>query len=179
MPEEPARAMDKLKLIALDEEDLAVVSSHLQDAVLRVGDMAYLPSKKRFAAVLNRFDWEKVARDADAGGQFERRRAALRFDRVLKAKLKHLKPRSQDRVLSLLAVSFEPAEPPGGYVRLTFSGDASILLEVECIEAELKDLGPAWRARSKPKHPGLVSVEIDEATIGRKPIAAEPDDDGA
>ena len=108
MQDNAARAMDKLKLIALDEEDLAVVSSHLQDAVLRVGDMAYLPSKKRFAAVLNRFDWEKAVREADC--EFERRRAALRFDRVLKAKLKHLKPRSQDRVLALLAVSFEPAE---------------------------------------------------------------------
>lgn len=170
--------MDKLKLIALDEEDLAVVSSHLQDAVLRVGDMAYLPSKKRFAAVLNRFDWEKAVREADGSAEFERRRAALRFDRVLKAKLKHLKPRSQDRVLSLLAVSFEPAKPPGGYVRLTFSGDASILLEVECIEAELKDLGPSWRAKSKPKHPGLESVEIDEAALGGKPAAA-PEDEGA
>lgn len=177
MQDNAARAMDKLKLIALDEEDLSVVSSHLQDAVLRVGDMAYLPSKKRFAAVLNRFDWEKAVREAD--GEFERRRAALRFDRVLKAKLKHLKPRSQDRVLSLLAVSFEPAEPPGGYVRLTFSGDASILLQVECIEAELKDLGPAWSARSKPKHPGLESVEIDEVALGRKPAAGELDDEGA
>jgi hypothetical protein len=177
MQDNAARAMDKLKLIALDEEDLAVVSSHLQDAVLRVGDMAYLPSKKRFAAVLNRFDWEKAVREADC--EFERRRAALRFDRVLKAKLKHLKPRSQDRVLSLLAVSFEPAEPPGGYVRLTFSGDASILLQVECIEAELKDLGPAWSARSKPKHPGLESVEIEEASFTRKSAGAEPDDEGA
>ena len=171
-----ASVMDKLKLIALDEEDLAVVSSHLQDAVLRVGDMAYLPSKMRFAAVLNRFDWEKAVGESDGG--FERRRAALRFDRVLKAKLKHLKLRSQDRVLSLLAVSFEPAKPPGGYVRLTFSGDASILLEVECIEAELQDLGPAWQARSKPKHPGLESVEIDEAALGRKQEAVgERDDD--
>ena len=50
--------MKPLKLIALDEEDLAIVSSHLPDAVVRVGDMVYQPSKKRFAAVLNRFDWE-------------------------------------------------------------------------------------------------------------------------
>jgi hypothetical protein len=48
--------MTPLKLLALDEEDLQVVSSHLQDAVVRVGDMAYVPSQKRFAAILNRFD---------------------------------------------------------------------------------------------------------------------------
>ncbi len=55
-------ANDQLKLIALDEEDLEVVSSHLQDAVVRVGEMAYVPSQKRFAAILNRFNWEKAAK---------------------------------------------------------------------------------------------------------------------
>jgi hypothetical protein len=142
-----------LKLIALDEDDLAVVSSHLQDAVVRVGEMAYVPSRKRFAAVVNRFNWEQAA----AGGPNqvnERRRAALRFDRVLGAQLKSLKPSAADRVLSLLAVRFEPSDHPSGYVTLTFSGDASIRLHVECIEAELTDLGPAWRARSRPQHPG-------------------------
>jgi hypothetical protein len=57
-------------------------------------------------------------------------------------------------VLSLLAVHFEPKEHPGGFITLTFSGGASIRLQVECIEAELTDLGPAWRARSRPQHPG-------------------------
>jgi hypothetical protein len=146
--------MTPLKLIALDEEDLAVVSSHLQDAVVRVSDIAYLPKQKRFAAILNRFDWEKAAK-AGGGKDFRRRRAALRFDRVLGAKLKNLKLTADDRVLSLLAVSFEPGDAPSGKVRLTFSGDSSILLQVECIEGELKDLGPAWRTRSKPQHPGL------------------------
>jgi hypothetical protein len=146
-------ATKPLKLIALDEADLAIVSSHLQDAVVRVGEMAYVPSRKRFAAVLNRFNWEKAATDG-ADQANERRRAALRFDRVLGAQIKSLKPGASDRVLSLLALRFEPAEHPGGYVTLTFSGDASIRLHVECIEAELTDLGPAWRARSRPQHPG-------------------------
>jgi hypothetical protein len=144
-------AMSPLKLIALDEDDLEVVSSHLQDAVVRVGDMAYQPSKKRFAAVLNRFDWEK----AIGGGKgYERRRAALRFDRVFGVQLRNVRQSAGDRVLSLLAIRFEPHDPPGGYVTLYFSGDASILLHVECIEAELKDLGPVWRTRHKPEHPG-------------------------
>lgn len=147
-----ALAMEPLKLIALDEEDLAVVSSHLQDAVLRVADMVFLPTQKRFAAVLNRFDWEGAV---EGGGKtYKRRRTALRFDRVLGAKVKNVKQTAGDRVLSLLAVSFEQGDSPGGSVVLTFSGDASILLQVECIEAELKDLGPAWRTRSKPQHPG-------------------------
>ena len=144
--------MKPLKLIALDEEDLAIVSSHLQDAVVRIGDMVYQPSKKRFAAVLNRFDWESA--QGDNGKDFKRRRTALRFERVFGAQLKNVKPSAQERVLALLAVRFEPDEAPAGKVILTFSGDASIQLKVECIEAELKDLGPAWNTRSKPKHPG-------------------------
>ena len=57
-------ADNQLKLIALDEQDLEIVSSHLQDAVVRVGDLAYVPSQKRFAAILNRFNWEKAAKAA-------------------------------------------------------------------------------------------------------------------
>jgi hypothetical protein len=153
MRDTTAPAMTPLKLIALDEEDLAILSSHLQDAVVRVEDIAYLPVQKRFAAVLNRFDWEKAT--VEGGEAYQRRRTALRFDRVLGAKLKNIKLTARERILSLLAVSFEPGEAPSGMVTLFFSGDASILLEVECIEAELKDLGPVWRTRSKPQHPGV------------------------
>jgi Protein of unknown function (DUF2948) len=155
--------MKPLKLIALDEEDLAVVSSLLQDAVIRVADMTYVPGQKRFAAVLNRFDWEGAAKSE--GKDFRRRRTAIRFDRVFGAKMKNVKPGAGERVLSLLAVNFEAGEAPGGYVTLTFSGGASIRLQVECIEAELRDLGPAWRTRSKPDHPG------SEPEAGREPSA--------
>jgi hypothetical protein len=157
--------MEPLKLIALDEDDLSVVSSLLQDAVLRVADMTYVPAQKRFAAVLNRFDWETAVKVDEKDNEFRRRRSALRFDRVFGAQLKNIKPRASERVLSLLAVSFEPKEPPSGHVTLYFSGDASIQLEVECIEAELRDLGPQWRTRSKPQHPG------DEPGAGREPGA--------
>jgi len=146
-------ATKPLKLIALDEEDLEIVSSHLQDAVVRVGEMAYQPSQKRFAAVLNRFNWEQAVKAGEDRGN-ERRRTALRIDRVLAAQLKSLRPSQADRTLSLLAVRFKVDDHPSGYVTLTFSGGASIRLKVECIEAELTDLGPSWTARSRPRHPG-------------------------
>jgi hypothetical protein len=161
--------MNPLKLIALDEEDLAVVSSLLQDAVVRVADMTYVPGQKRFAAVLNRFEWEKAM-----GGDskdYRRRRTALRFDRVFGAKMKNVKLSASDRVLSLLAVSFEAGDKPAGHVTLTFSGGASIQLQVECIEVELRDLGPEWRARSKPEHPGLEGKAGNRAGAGREPGA--------
>jgi hypothetical protein len=146
--------MSELKLIAFDADDLAVISAHMQDAVLKVADLAYLPAAKRFAAVGNRFDWAEALKDGGPLGQgYARRQTALRFERVLAAKVQGIDMRRKDAVLSLLAVSFEPGDAPAGSVTLHFADGAAIRLEVECIEAELKDLGPAWSARSMPSHP--------------------------
>lgn len=145
--------MELLKLVALDSEDLAILSAHLQDAVLRVGDIAYVPSQKRFAVMLNRFDWEGSRGAAKTGKKaFERRRSALRFDRVLGVQTQGIKQSRRDAVLELLAVRFEESQSPEGYVTLVFAGGPGIRLHVECIEAEMKDMGPVWRAKSKPDH---------------------------
>lgn len=149
--------MTDLKLIALDAEDLAVISAHLQDAVLRVADIAYLRQDRRFAAIVNRFDWASPAASGKGPrgkAQHVRRRSGLRFERVLGAQTSGFDPKAKDAVLNLLAIGFEPKDEPEGYITLLFSGDAAIRLHVECIEAELKDLGAAWRARAKPNHPG-------------------------
>jgi len=146
--------MAELKLIAFDADDLAVVSAHLQDALLKIGDMAYMPAERRFAAVGNRFDWVDALKDGKTGKpDYVRRRAGLRFERVLAAKLQGVDLERKDTVLALLAISFEPGEAPGGSITLRFADGGAIRLDVECIEVELKDLGPAWRATSKPNHP--------------------------
>jgi hypothetical protein len=136
-----------LKLVALDPEDLAVLSAHLQDAVAKVGDIAYLPKEKRFAMVLNRFDWTASERDAPL-----RRRAGIHFERVLAAQTRGIDLSAQDAIVNLLAVEFEGQESPSGVVTLLFSGDAAIKLEVECLEAALSDLGPQWPAQKRPRH---------------------------
>jgi hypothetical protein len=144
--------MQLLKLAALDTEDLEVLSAHLQDAVMRVGDVAYVPGQNRFAMVLNRFDWERASEGRGGKKRYERRRSALRFDRVLGAQIQGIRQSARNAVLELLAIQFEATDEPEGYVTLVFAGDAAIRLHVECIEAEMKDLGPVWRAQSKPEH---------------------------
>lgn len=151
--------MTALKLLALDEEDLRIISAHLQDAVMRVADMAYLPGQQRFAAILNRFDWLGAEANKASRGQYLRRRSALRFDRVQCAQLQNVNPERTDQVLELLAIQFEQNQPPDGYIKLIFAGGAAIRLKVECIEAELRDLGAAWRTKLKPNH----AVEDEEA----------------
>lgn len=143
--------MPDLKLAALDVDDLTVMSAHLQDAVVRVEDMTFLKTQHRFAAVVNRFDWQ-TAQASRAKPQYTRRRAGLRFERVLAAQVTKLDLASKDTVLSLLAVQFEMRDDPEGFITLHFSGGGAIRLHVECIEAELKDLGAAWAAASKPIH---------------------------
>ncbi len=157
--------MTALKLHALDEEDLAVISAHLQDAIMPVQAMTYLPQQQRFAAILNRFDWVDAERGGGGRGRYQRRQSALRFDRVLDAKIQNIDRRRNDGVFELLTIQFQQTDPPSGEILLIFAGDAAIRLTVECIEAELRDLSAAWRARNKPQH-----------DIGDAPTPSEPSD---
>jgi len=142
-------AADPLKLIALDADDLAVLSAHMQDAVLKRGDIAYRPAEKRFALAARRFDWEGADK-----GEKRRRLAALHFERVTSAR--SLNVPDGEAVLSLLAVTFAAGDEPAGQVTLHFADGAAIRLDVECIEAQMKDLGPMWEAVATPTHPDAV-----------------------
>jgi hypothetical protein len=141
--------MDELKLVALDRDDIEVVSTHLQDALVKVSDILWQPRDKRLVLALNRFDWEAAV---EAAPQLRRCRCALRFERVLACKCRNVDPSNKDGVLNLLTVEFSEQGAPGGMVTLTFSGGAAIRLEVECLEAELADLGPAWATAARPDH---------------------------
>jgi hypothetical protein len=141
--------MDQLKFVVLDEEDLEIASTHLQDAVVKVCDVLWRPQEKRVVVAVNRFDWEAV----QAGNpEYRRRRAAVRFERVLSCKCRDLSPAGKDAVLNLLAVEFSETDAPAGVVTLTFSGGAALRLDVECLEAELADLGPSWTTAACPAH---------------------------
>ncbi len=139
--------MDLLKFVVLDEEDLEVVSAHVQDAVVKANEVMWRPQEKRLVLALNRFDWEGAQA---AEPEFRRRRAALRFERALSCQCRGID--GEDAVLNLLAVEFAETDAPSGVVTLTFSGGAALRLEVECLEAELADLGPTWTAIACPAH---------------------------
>ncbi|ADV11516.1 DUF2948 family protein [Mesorhizobium sp. M7A.F.Ca.CA.001.09.2.1] len=142
--------MTALKLIALDDQDLSIVSAHVQDAVLKVSDLEFLPAAKRFLLTMNRFVWE--AKSGLFRQHNERRQAVLHFDRVLGAKTSGIDRDKPAEVLSLLAISFIEISKPAGIVELIFSGGGAIMLDVECIEARLADIGGAWEATSRPIH---------------------------
>jgi hypothetical protein len=143
------RAAEQLKFAVLDEEDLEVVSTHLQDAVVKVADVLWRPKENRLVVALNRFDWERAQ---GSRPEYCRRRTALRFERVMSCKCQGLDPAQKDAVLNLLAVEFTETDTPAGEVTLIFSGGGTLRLAVECLEAELADLGPTWTCSGRPIH---------------------------
>jgi hypothetical protein len=151
--------MDELKLVALDKDDIEVVSAHVQDALVKVADILWQPREHRFVMALKRFDWmtaveAKTARAVNDARScdYRRCRTALRFERVLSCKCRGLDQSNKDALLNLLAVEFAERDPPSGTVTLTFSGSGVIRLEVECLEAELVDLGEVFAAVVCPDH---------------------------
>jgi hypothetical protein len=141
--------MEPVKFVALDRDDLEVVSAHLQDAVVKVSDVIWRPRQHRVVVALSRFDW--LSADGSSS-ELRRCRSALRFERVNRCKCRNLDPAGRNAVLNLLAVEFSETDPPAGVVRLIFSGGAELRLEVECLETELADLGPSWLAVARPSH---------------------------
>ena len=152
--------MNPLKLIALDQDDIAIVSTHLQDAVVKVADIVWFPAEKRLVLGVNRFDWEACGEVTPC---YQRRRTALRFERVNALRCRNVNPAAKETVLNLLAVEFNETDAPAGAVTLIFSGGAALRLEVECLECELADLGQSWACDVRPVHaddkskPGLTA----------------------
>ncbi len=136
-----------LRLLALDADDLPVLAAHMQDAVVRRGDMSWLPKQRRFALVGCRFNWM-----AAHPRLHERRFAGMHFDSVTNVQRSGLDPATPDAMHNLLSLVFAPDEAPSGVVTLIFSGGGSVRLQVECVDAQLRDLGACWSTPRKPGH---------------------------
>ncbi len=144
--------MELLRLGALDADDLAVISVHMQDALIMVGDIRHLKRLHKLAVIANRFDWQSATL-AGADSKPLRRRAGLQISRVRSIKAHRIRQGAPTAVLSLLAITFTPGDvPPEGTIELTFSGGGAIRLDVECIEVSLEDLGSAWESARVPSH---------------------------
>lgn len=143
--------MDLLKLVAFDPEDLAVISAHLQDALLRVGDIVYLPKERRFAVQTRRFDWESDTP--------QRRLTCMHFEHVKAVRVRGIDQSNKDAVLNLLAIAFEEHDAPSGTATLIFAEGGAIQVDLECIEMQMKDIGPVWAAENRPVHEGETTAE--------------------
>jgi hypothetical protein len=145
-------ATTDLKLMALDADDLAVISAHVQDARVRTSEIIWRQGEKRLVIGMSRLDWEQTL----CGETTQRRLiAALRFDRVLACKSRQIDLEAKDAVLDLVGIEFHPAEAPSGSALLLFAQGGALRLDVECLECELTDLGADDLGASDVGEPGI------------------------
>ena len=131
-------APEQLRLVALDADDLSVISAHVQDAHVQTSDIVWRQDEMRLVVGMNRLDWEQTL---SGGTRPHRLIAALRFDRVLACKSRNIDLEAPETTLELLGIEFHPGEAPGGSAVLMFSQGGALRLDVECLECELTDLG--------------------------------------
>ena len=137
-----------LRLMAADEDDLKVISSCLQDSLLKLGDVAYQPEKRRFAFVSNRFIWEAAGKR----GPYGRVRCGVHFNDVINVSRQNVRSGADEAIVDVLAVRFDAGNDGGGTVLFDLAGGGAIKLDVEAINVELSDISDPWRTQSKPKH---------------------------
>ena len=142
-----------LKLIARTEEDLRVVSAHLQDSIANISDIAKLKKNKIFLMQLNRFMWEDVEKGVFRKNK--RIRTILKFDNVLEAHSKNINQSKKDKFLDFLAIESSQMPDNNYEMRIIFAGDSIIKLVSEVIEVTLDDQGEAWDTKNKPRHKNL------------------------
>ena len=139
-----------LKLIAKTEEDLRVVSAHLQDSIVNVSDIANLKKNKIFLMQLNRFMWEDVEKGVFRKNK--RIRTVLKFEGVLDVFSKNINQIKKDKFLDFLAIETKKMNDNNYEMKIIFAGDSIIKVVSEVIEVTLDDQGEAWDTKNKPKH---------------------------
>ena len=142
-----------LKLIAKTEEDLRVVSAHLQDSIVSVGDIANLKKNNIFLIQLNRFMWEDVEKGVFRKNK--RIRTVLKFENVLSVVSRNINQIKKEKFLDLLAIETNITPDNNYEMKIIFAGDSIIRVISEVIEVTLDDQGEAWNTKNKPKHKTL------------------------
>ena len=142
-----------LKLIARTEEDMRVVSAHLQDSIASISDIANLKKNKIFLMQLNRFMWEDVEKGVFRKNK--RIRTILKFENVLEVHSKNINQSKKDKFLDFLAIECTIMPDNNYEMNIIFAGDSIIKIISEVIEVTLDDQGDAWDTKNKPKHKTL------------------------
>ena len=142
-----------LKLIARTDEDLRIISAHLQDSIVNTKDIANLKKNKIFLMQLNRFMWEDVEKGVFRKNK--RIRTVLKFDNVIEVNSKNISQIKKDRFLDFLAIESKQMPDKNYEMKIIFSGDSVIRIVAEVIEVTLDDQGDPWDTKNKPKHRDL------------------------
>ena len=139
-----------LKLLGKNQEDLRVISAYLQDSVVIVKDIVFLKKNRTFVMLVNRFMWEDV--EQAAFRQNKRVRCAVKFENVIKVESKNINQNNKNKTLEYLALECSLNADETHCIKIFFSGDSIITMNVEIIDVDIQDLGKTWNVKYIPKH---------------------------
>ena len=148
-------ALDRpLNLGAQDAEDLQVISSLTQDAVLTVDDLKWSRAERQLVFLLKRFRWEDVELAKQQGRDPERVQSLLVIQNTTGLASQGIDRKQADIVLSLMSLEFSGAVDVVGALILTFSGDGALKVQVDGLDVALRDVTRPYVAPSKqvPNH---------------------------
>ena len=145
------KSLSGVKLVAEDREDLVALSSFVQDAILRVGDIAFLPNSRRLALTLNRFCWERPSERIGGREVYRRVTAGLNVQSALAVKARGIDRSNPEGLLYVLSLRLEDHENQH-VIEFTFAGGGTLRVEVETVDVSLVDLDGGWLTEAKPKH---------------------------
>ena len=137
-----------IRIEALDDEDLKVVSALCQDSVVIGKDILWQTKKSRLSLLLNRFRWEEESIEP------ERVQSLLVIDRVDKVSSRAFSINDKNKIYSLMSLQFDKKDEIGGILNIIFSRDSMIAASIECLEIKLQDVTRPYKAPSgsRPKH---------------------------
>jgi len=139
-----------LKLLAKNQDDLKVISAHLQDSIVTVKDIIFLKQNRTFIMIVNRFMWEDIEKGVFRDNK--RIRCAVKFEEVVKVESKNINQKNRNKPLECLAIKSTIAADESHKIKIFFAGDSIITIVVEVINVILQDLGKSWKAKHIPKH---------------------------
>ena len=142
--------MEKLRIQAMDSEDLEIISTYLQNGITTISDLKFLPSFKRFIIVFSRFMWEETKGKLSRN---KRIRSIVDFSNVVSAQSRYISQNDKDKILEFVGFSENSKfnkKHETDILHLLFSGGGMIQLEIELLSCKLTDYGKPWYTGRKP-----------------------------
>ena len=157
-------------------EDLEIVSSMLQDAIVPISEITYQRPDKRFVLMTQRFRWESAEHQSDVatddspdgeasnddvselseapessettGPSYERVLCALRIENVTAVRTNGIYLSKRGQMLELLSLHLAD-----GSLDLAFADGKTIRLSTPRLSCHAEDIGEAWPTTLRPEHP--------------------------
>lgn len=142
----------KIRLMALEEMDLSVISALMQDAIGKTSEVAWLRERRIFALVVNRFRWEDAEAAKADGRSYERVRSGLHVENVTSVKFRGFDVKHGQEVFDILGITFQPDDAPGGTVHIECAGGGCFAVTVEALDVRMSDMDTFWQSKTLPRH---------------------------